>query len=54
MGASIQDSHSTSQPLCEKDVNGATYAYLFVDVPRLVDRESRQLSPTSETGAKET
>lgn len=31
------------QPLCEKDVNGATYAYLFVDVPRLVEEiESRQ------------
>src|SRR6266700_3292594 len=28
------------QPLCEKDVNSAAYAYLFVDVPRLVDRES--------------
>lgn len=24
------------QPLCEKDVSGATYAYLFVDVPRMV------------------
>jgi hypothetical protein len=24
------------QPLCEKDVSGAAYAYLFVDVPRLV------------------
>jgi hypothetical protein len=31
------------QPLCEKDVNGASYAYLFVDVPRMVEEvESRQ------------
>jgi hypothetical protein len=31
------------QPLCEKDVSGATYAYLFVDVPRLVgEAQSRQ------------
>lgn len=28
------------QPLCEKDVNGATYAYVFVDVPRLVERDA--------------
>ncbi len=31
------------QPVCEKDVNGATYAYLFVDVPRLVgEAQDRQ------------
>jgi len=31
------------QPLCEKDVSGATYAYLFVDVPRLVgETQARQ------------
>jgi hypothetical protein len=31
------------QPLCEKDVSGATYAYLFVDVPRLVvETQGRQ------------
>jgi len=40
------------QPLCEKDVNGATYAYLYVDVPRLVERESGQSSPTFKTGAE--
>lgn len=32
------------QPLCEKDVNGANYAYLFVDVPRSVEHESRQMN----------
>ncbi|MCI0722253.1 MAG: CRISPR-associated endonuclease Cas2 [Acidobacteria bacterium] len=33
------------QPLCEKDVNGATYAYLFVDVPRLVGEvQDRQVN----------
>ena len=42
------------QPLCEKDVNGATYAYLFVDVPRLVDGDPRQSEPASERDAAET
>ena len=32
------------QPLCEKDVNGATYAYLFVDVPKLAARDQQQAS----------
>jgi len=40
------------QPLCEKDVNGATYAYLFVDVPRLVDRDPRESAPASGTGTQ--
>lgn len=40
------------QPLCEKDVNGAAYAYLYVDVPRLVERQSGQSSPTSKTGVE--
>ena len=26
------------QPLCEKDVSSATYAYLFIDVPKIDER----------------
>lgn len=32
------------QPLCEKDVNSATYAYLFVDVPKLAGRDPQEAS----------
>jgi hypothetical protein len=30
------------QPLCEKDVGSATYAYLFIDVPKADERMQRQ------------
>ncbi len=40
------------QPLCEKDVTGATYAYLFIDVPRSVERDRQNSAPGSE--ARET
>ena len=30
------------QPLCEKDIGAATYAYLFVDVPKLLQRTESQ------------
>ena len=29
------------QPLCEKDISGAAYAYLFVDVPRSPESDPR-------------
>jgi CRISPR/Cas system-associated endoribonuclease Cas2 len=30
------------QPLCEKDIGSATYAYVFVDVPKSDEREKAQ------------
>ena len=36
------------QPLCEKDLGAATYAYLFVDVPKL--REQTEPRPTENSG----
>ena len=34
------------QPLCEKDVGSATYAYLFVDVPKIDERVRGQEAET--------
>ena len=35
------------QPLCEKDVSSATYAYLFVDVPKGDERSRHEKRETS-------
>jgi hypothetical protein len=41
------------QPLCEKDVGSATYAYLFIDVPRVDERlENPKTISSSEQGRK--
>jgi CRISPR/Cas system-associated endoribonuclease Cas2 len=44
------------QPLCEKDVGSATYAYLFIDVPKADERikEAKQKeAPRSDGGERE-
>ena len=44
------------QPLCEKDVGSATYAYLFIDVPKVDERikEAKQKeAPPSGSGERE-
>lgn len=42
------------QPLCEKDVNGATYAYLYIDIPKLTEEvESRRTKNRKTTDENE-
>ena len=44
------------QPLCEKDVGSASYAYLFIDVPKAderIKRAKQKEAPPSDSGERD-